>query len=212
MSTRIDVLFYSMYGHIWQLAEAIAEGVSAVEGAEARLLQVPELVPDDVLAESGAAAARQQFAHVPVAEVDHLVDADAIVVGTPTRYGGMCSQMRSFWDQTGALWMSGKLIGKVGGAFTSTATQHGGQETTIRDVHTMLLHHGLVIAGIPYSAEGLTQLDTIGGGSPYGASTIAGGSGQRQPSAVELELARFQGRHAATLARALARGRAVPDR
>ena len=201
---KVKVIFYSMYGHIYTMAEAVAEGAREVEGAEVELLQVSELVPDDVLQKSGAKKARQAFAHIPVAKVDDLVDADAIIFGIPTRYGNMCAQMRNFLDQTGALWAKGALIGKVGSVFVSSATQHGGQETTIITSYITLLHLGMVIVGLPYSETRQFTLDEISGGSPYGASTITGGDGSRRPSENELAMARFQGRHVATIAKKLA--------
>lgn len=204
MTCKIQVVFYSMYGHVYKMAEAVAAGAREVDGAEVALLQVPELVPDAVLEKSGAKAARAAFAHVPVAEPDKLADADAILFGTPTRFGNMCAQMRNFLDQTGGLWFSGKLIGKVGSVFTSTATQHGGQETTITSFHTTLLHHGMVIVGLPYSESRQMTMDEITGGSPYGASTIAKGDGSRRPSENELAMARFQGGHVAKIATKLA--------
>ncbi|MBM3804341.1 MAG: NAD(P)H:quinone oxidoreductase [Acidimicrobiia bacterium] len=198
------VIFYSMYGHIYKLAEAVAAGAREVEGAQAELFQVAELVPESALERTGAKAARQAFAHIPEAKVEQLTEADAILFGTPTRFGNMCAQMRNFLDQTGRLWAKGGLIGKVGSVFTSTATQHGGQETTIVSFHTTLLHHGMVIVGVPYSEPGLSTLKEITGGSPYGAGTLTGGDGSRQPSENELAIARFQGRHATQIAKKLA--------
>jgi len=206
MNTRIQVVFYSMYGHIYQLARAVAAGASGVEGAEVKLLQVPELMPEEALAKSGASQARASFADIPLAEPAQLADADAIIFGTPTRFGNMCAQMRNFLDQTGGLWMKGALVGKVGSVFTSTATQHGGQETTITSFHTTLLHHGMIVVGVPYSEPRLMNMSEITGGSPYGASTLAGPDGKRQPSENELAIARFQGRHVAEIARRLQRG------
>jgi len=193
-----------MFGHIYKLAEAVAEGAREVEGAEVELLQVAELVPDDVLEKSGAKKAREVFAHIPTANPSDLEDADAIIFGTPTRFGNMCAQMRNFLDQTGGLWAQGALIGKVGSAFTSTGTQHGGQETTLTSFHTTLLHHGMVIVGLPYSEARQMTLDEVTGGSPYGATTIAGTDGSRMPSENELAMARFQGRHVADIAARLA--------
>ena len=204
MATKVQVVFYSMYGHLYKMAEAVAAGAREVQGAEVSLYQVPELVPDDVLAKSGAKAARQAFAHVPVIQVDQLAEADAIVFGAPTRFGNMAAQMRNFLDQTGGLWMKGALVGKVGSVFTSTATQHGGQETTITSFHSTLLHHGMIIVGVPYSERRLLTMSEITGGGPYGAGTLAGGDGKRQPSENELAIARFQGRHVAGLAKKLA--------
>jgi NAD(P)H dehydrogenase (quinone) len=207
MATKIQVVFYSMYGHIYKMAEAIAAGAREAADTEVSVYQVAELTPDDVLEKSGAKAARAAFAHIPFATPDQLADADAIIFGAPTRYGNMCAQMRNFLDQTGGLWMKGALIGKIGSVFTSSATQHGGQETTITSFHTTLLHQGMIIVGVPYSEQRQMKLDEITGGSPYGASTITGGDGSRQPSANELAIARFQGRHVATLAGQLKRGR-----
>jgi len=201
---KIKIVFYSMYGHIYRMAEAVAAGAREVEGVEVELRQVPELVPEAALEKSGAGQARAAFAHIPVAKPDDLADADAVIFGTPTRFGNMCAQMRNFLDQTGALWAKGALIGKVGSVFTSSATQHGGQETTIVSTHYTLLHHGMVIVGMPYSETRQNTMEEITGGSPYGASTIAGGDGRRLPSENELAMARFQGRHVATIARKLA--------
>ena len=194
--TKVLVLYYSTYGHVETLANAIAEGARSVPGVEAAVKRAPELMPDEVA--KAAHAKLDQTA--PIAAPDELADYDAVIVGTPTRYGRMASQMSNFLDQTGGLWMRGALVGKVGGAFTSTATQHGGQETTLFSIITTLLHHGMVIVGLPYSAQGQMRIDEITGGSPYGATTVAGGDGARQPSANELELARFQGRHTAEIA------------
>lgn len=200
---KIQVVFYSMYGHIFTMAEAIAAGAREVPGAEVSVLQVPELVPDAALERTGATAARQRFAHIPIAEPRQLAEADAIIFGTPTRFGNMAAQMRNFLDQTGGLWAKGALIGKVGSVFTSTGTQHGGQETTITSFHTTLLHHGMIIVGVPYSCQALVNMNEITGGTPYGASTLAGADGSRSPSANELEIARFQGRHVAEITRKL---------
>lgn len=203
---KVKIVFYSMYGHIYKMAGAVADGVREVEGATVELLQVSELVPDAVLERSGAKKARQAFAHVSLARPDDLVDADAIIFGAPTRYGNMCAQMRNFLDQTGALWAQNALVGKVGSVFTSSATQHGGQETTITSFHTTLLHHGMIIVGLPYCETRQMTMAEITGGSPYGASTIAGGDGSRQPSENELAMARFQGRHVARIAKRLGGG------
>lgn len=200
MNTRIQVVFYSMYGHVYRMAEAVVAGARQVEGAEVTLYQVPELVPEDVLESSGASAARQAFAHVPLAEPDRLAEADGILFGTPTRFGNMAAQMRNFLDQTGGLWAKGALVGKVGSVFTSTATQHGGQETTITSFHSTLLHHGMIVVGVPYSEPRLVKMDEITGGTPYGASTLAAPDGSRQPTENELAIARFQGRHVAEIA------------
>jgi NAD(P)H dehydrogenase (quinone) len=201
---KVKIVFYSMYGHVYRMAVAVAEGAGEVEGVEAEVLQVPELVPDDVLEKSGAKRAREAFAHIPVAKPDDLADADAVIFGIPTRFGNMCAQMRNFLDQTGGLWQQNALVGKVGSVFTSTATQHGGQETTIICSYITLLHHGMVIVGLPYTETRQFVLDEVTGGSPYGASTIAAGDGSRMPSENELAMARFQGRHVATIAKKLA--------
>ena len=202
---KVKVIFYSMYGHVYRMAEAVAEGAREVQDAEVSLLQIPELMPDEILERSGAKQARAAFAHVPVAKPDDLADGDALIFGTPTRFGNMCAQMRNFLDQTGGLWAKNALVGKVGSVFTSTATQHGGQETTLTSFHTTLLHHGMVVVGVPYSEARQNTLDEISGGSPYGASTIAAADGSRMPSENELAIARFQGRHVATIAARLAR-------
>jgi len=203
MKTKIQVVFYSMYGHVCRLAEEEAAGARTVPDCEVELYQVPELLSDDVLNKMGAKAARAGFAHVPVITPERLAEADAIIFGTPTRFGNMCAQMRSFLDQTGGLWMKGALVGKVGSVFISTATQHGGQETTITSFHSNLLHHGMIIVGVPYAESRLMNMTEITGGTPYGASTLAGADGSRQPSANELAIARFQGKHVATIARKL---------
>ena len=204
---NIQVVFYSMYGHVYRLAEAVAAGASGVDGADVKLLQVSELVPDDVLQKSGAKAARKAFAHVSVAKVEDLAKADALIFGSPTRYGMMCAQMRNFLDQTGGLWMRGALVGKVASVFASTASQHGGQETTITSFYPTLLHLGMVIVGVPYAEARLLDMKEISGGTPYGATTMAGLDGSRQPSENELQIARYQGRHVAEIAKALLRGR-----
>ena len=199
---KVLVLYYSMYGHVETLAEAEAEGVQSVEGTEVLIKRVPELVPEDVLRRAGAKLDQS----APIATVDELSDYDAILFGTPTRFGNMCSQMRNFLDQTGRLWLAGGLIGKVGSVFTSTASQHGGQETTITSFHTTLLHHGMIVVGVPYSSGELVNMDEITGGSPYGATTLAGADGSRRPSQNELTIARFQGAHVAKIAKKLATG------
>ena len=207
MATRIQIVFYSMYGHIYRMAEAVAAGAREVPGAEVGLFQVPELVPEAALERSGAMKAREAFAHVPIATVNQLPDADAIIFGTPTRFGNMSAQMRNFLDQTGGLWAHHALVGKVGSVFASTGTQHGGQETTITSFHSTLLHLGMIIVGVPYSAAGLAHMGEISGGGPYGATTLAGSDGSRQPSRNELEVAQFQGRHVADIARRLTQPR-----
>jgi len=200
MSVKVQVIFYSMYGHVYKMAEAVVEGAKQVPGAEVSLYQVAELVPDDVLEKHGAKAARASFAKIPVAKVEQLPEADAIIFGTPTRFGNMAAQMRNFLDQTGPLWMKGALVGKVGSVFASTATQHGGQETTITSFHSTLLHHGMIVVGVPYSESGLMHMGEISGGTPYGATTLAGTDGSRQPSDNELKIARYQGKHVAEIA------------
>jgi NAD(P)H dehydrogenase (quinone) len=202
---KVLVVFYSMYGHIYKMAEAVAEGVKQVDGAQVELRRVPETLTDDILAKMGALEAQKAFAHVPVCSVDELPSADAIIFGTPTRFGNMCGQMRQFLDATGQLWSKGSLVGKVGSVFASSATQHGGQESTILSFHITLLHQGFVVVGLPYAFQGQMRIDEITGGSPYGASTIAGGDGSRLPSENELEAARFQGRHVADIAAKLSR-------
>jgi NAD(P)H dehydrogenase (quinone) len=202
---KVLVVFYSTYGHIYRMAEAIAEGVKGVDGAEVELRRVPETLPDEVLEAMGALEAQKAFAHIPVATVDDLASADAIIFGTPTRFGNMAGQMRQFLDATGQLWVQGALVGKVGSVFASSATQHGGQESTILSFHTTLLHQGMVIVGLPYTFQGQMGVDEIKGGSPYGASTIAGSQGERMPSENELTAARFQGKHVATIAAKLAK-------
>ncbi len=201
---KVLILFYSTYGHVHKMAEAVAEGVAEVGGAEAVLRRVPETLPPDVLEKMGAVEAQKSMDHVPVATVDELAAADAVIFGTPTRFGNMCGQMRQFLDATGQLWAQGALVGKVGSVFTCSATQHGGQESTILSFHISLLHHGFVIVGLPYAYQGQMRTDEITGGSPYGASTIAGGSGERMPSDNELDAARFQGKHVAQIASKLA--------
>jgi NAD(P)H dehydrogenase (quinone) len=198
--TKVLVLYYSTYGHLEIMANAVAEGVKAVAGASVEVKRVPELVPADVAKSSGFKLDQK----APVATVDELPNYDAIIFGAPTRFGVAASQMRNFLDQTGGLWMKGALIGKVGSVFTSTATQHGGQESTILSLHTTLLHQGMVIVGLPYSCAAQMTLKEITGGSPYGASTIAGGDGSRMPSENELGMAKFQGEHVAKIAKKLA--------
>jgi NAD(P)H dehydrogenase (quinone) len=198
--TKVLVLYYSSYGHIEAMAEAVAEGAASVAGTEVFVKRVPELVPETVAAASGMKVDQQ----APIATPDELADYDAIIFGTPTRFGNMAAQMRNFLDQTGGLWFTKALVGKVGSVFVSTASQHGGQETTITSFHTTLLHHGMVIVGLPYTFEGNAEMGEISGGTPYGASTLAGNDGSRMPSANELAGARFQGAHVATIAGKLA--------
>ena len=194
--SKVLVLYYSMYGHIETMANAVAEGARGVAGTEVSVKRVPELMPEEVARKAGAKLDQA----APIAAVSELPDYDAIIFGTPTRFGNMCAQMRNFLDQTGGLWAKGALIGKVGSVFTSTGTQHGGQETTITSVHSTLLHLGMVIVGVPYSCQELTNMNEITGGSPYGAGTLAGGDGKRQPTENELKIARFQGDHVARIA------------
>ncbi|MCX5834522.1 MAG: NAD(P)H:quinone oxidoreductase [Deltaproteobacteria bacterium] len=197
---KVLIVYYSMYGHIHRMAEAVAEGVGEVPGAEAVLRRVPETLQEDVLKKMGALEAQKAMAQIPVCTVDELAQADAVIFGAPTRFGNMCGQMRQFLDATGGLWAKGALVGKAGSVFTSSGTQHGGQESTILSFHITLLHQGMVIVGLPYSFVGQTRIDEITGGSPYGASTIVGGKGERMPSENELAGARYQGRHVATIA------------
>jgi NAD(P)H dehydrogenase (quinone) len=196
---KVKVIFYSMYGHTYRLAEAIAEGAREIQSAEVELLQVPELVPAEILEKSGARKARDTFSHIHFAKPADLVSADAIIFGTPTRFGNMCAQMRNFLDQTGGLWAQNAFVGKVGSAFTSSSTQHGGQETTLITFYITLLHLGMIIVGLPYSETRQTTMSEITGGSPYGSSSVSGASGSRMPSENELAMARFQGRHVATI-------------
>jgi NAD(P)H dehydrogenase (quinone) len=199
--TKVLVLYYSSYGHIETMAQAVAEGVREA-GADAVIKRVPELVPEAV----ARASHYKMDQPAPVATPGELADYDAIIVGVGTRYGRMASQMANFWDQTGGLWAKGALVGKVGAGFTSTASQHGGQETTLMAIHTMFFHQGMVAVGLPYSFGGQLTLDEVTGGTPYGASTIAGGDGSRQVSENEKAGARFMGRHVAGIAAKLAAG------
>ena len=204
MSTKIKVIFHSLYGHVYQLAEAVAEGARSVPGTEVELLQVAETLPDSVLEKMGCLGAKKTFAHIPVADPRTLAEADGLLFGTGTRYGSASAQMQAFFDATGGLWMKGALVGKPGGAFVSTGTQHGGQETTLVNMHTFFLHQGMVVVGVPYAAQELTNMNEITGGSPYGAGTLAGADGSRQPTANELAIARYQGKHTAQVAAKLA--------
>ncbi len=201
---KILIVYYSMYGHIHKMAEAIAEGAREVNGGEVTLRRVPETLSEEVLTKMGALDAQKSFSHIPVCTVDELAQADAIIFGTPTRFGNMCGQMRQFLDATGQLWAEGALVGKVGSVFASSATQHGGQESTILSFHITLLHQGFVVVGLPYTFQGQMRIDEITGGSPYGATTVTGGQGERMPSENELDAARFQGKHVATLTKKLA--------
>jgi NAD(P)H dehydrogenase (quinone) len=203
MPARISIIFYSMYGHVYRLARAVEEGAKGA-GAEVKLCQVRETLADEILQKMGALGAKKEWENLPIATNDDLKNADAIILGTGTRYGASTAQMQSFLDATGSLWSGGALIGKLGSAFTSTASQHGGQETTLVHLHTFFLHQGMAVCGVPYAAKELLNLEEITGGTPYGASTIAGPRGERQPTANELAIARFQGKHVATLATKLA--------
>jgi NAD(P)H dehydrogenase (quinone) len=202
---KVLIVYYSLYGHVHRMAEAVAAGAREVDGAEVELRRVPETLPEDVLAKMGALDAQKSMALVPVATVDELATADAVIFGTPTRFGNMCAQMRAFLDRTGPLWMKGALIGKVGSVFASTASQHGGQETTLTSFHTTLFHLGMVVVGVPYSEPCLLNMKEITGGTPYGATTLADGDGSRQPSENELAIAHYQGRHVAEIALRLSR-------
>ena len=201
--SKVLVVYYSMYGHVHHMAQAVAEGVREVPGSEVIVKRVPETLPAEVLAKMGALEAQKSMAHIPVAQVSDLESADAIIFGTPTRFGNMCAQMRQFLDATGQLWMKGALVGKVGSVFASSATQHGGQESTLLSFQISLLHHGMVIVGLPYSFGGQMSNGEVTGGSPYGATTIAGTQGERTPSDNELAGARFQGAHVAKIAQKL---------
>jgi NAD(P)H dehydrogenase (quinone) len=196
---KILVLYYSTWGHVETMANAVAEGARGVAGCSVDVKRVPETMPEQTLAAIHAKVDQS----APIAKPEDLAGYDAIVFGTPTRFGNMCGQMRNFLDQTGSLWAQGKLVGKIGSVFASTGTQHGGQETTITSFHTTLLHHGMIIVGVPYSCKGLVNMDEISGGTPYGATTLAKSDGSRQPSANELDIARFQGRHVAEIANKL---------
>ena len=198
---RVLIVYYSLYGHVYRLADAVAEGVKKVDNTEAKLRRVPETLPGDVLEKMGAVEAQKKQAGVPICNVDELADAEAIIFGTPTRFGNMCGQMRNFLDATGQLWANGTLVGKVGSVITSSNTQHGGQESTILSFYNTLLHHGMIIVGLPYSFQGQMAMNEITGCSPYGASTIAGADGSRFPSDNELEGARYQGEHVAKIAK-----------
>ncbi len=201
---KVLIVFYSLYGHIYKMAQAVAEGAREA-GAQVEIKRVPETLSEDILAKMGALEAQKSMAAVPVCSVEDLAGADAIIFGTPTRFGNMIGQMRQFLDATGQLWAKGALVGKVGSVFTSSATQHGGQESTILSFHITLLHQGMVVVGLPYSFTGQTRMDEITGGSPYGASTITGPQGERMPSENELAAARYQGKHVAQIAAKLSK-------
>ncbi len=203
MATSIQVIFYSTYGHVYKLAEAVVDGARSIADTDVQLLRVAETLSEEILGKMNAIEAQKAFAHVPVARPEKLPEADGIILGSPTRFGNVTAQMRAFLDATGDSWVSGKLIGKVGSGFTSTASQHGGQETTLLTLSTFFFHQGMLIAGVPYSSKGLLTLEEMSGGTPYGASTIAGAKGERWPSQNELEIARAQGRHVARAAKAM---------
>jgi NAD(P)H dehydrogenase (quinone) len=200
MAVKVQVIFYSTYGHLWKMAEAVAEGARSVAGAQVDVYQVPETLPESVLEKMGAVAAKKAFAHVPIADPKRLAEADAILFGSPTRFGSATAQMQAFFDATGIHWGTGALIGKVGSVFTSTASQHGGQETTLISMMTFLFHQGMVVSGVPYSTQELLHMGDLTGGTPYGASTIVGPKGERMPSNNELAIARAQGKHATQIA------------
>jgi NAD(P)H dehydrogenase (quinone) len=202
---RVHIVFYSMYGHIFKMAQAVAEGVNQLPGAEAQLFRIAETLPDEVLVKMGALEARKAWAHLPVADPKKLGEADAVIIGTPTRFGASAAQVQAFLDATGQLWMQHALMGKVGSAFTSTATQHGGQETTLVHLHTFFLHQGMLVAGLPFACPNINTIDELSGGTPYGASTVTGGRGTRMPSENELAAARYQGKFVAEMATKLAR-------
>jgi NAD(P)H dehydrogenase (quinone) len=202
---KVFIVYYSMYGHIHRMAEAVRGGAREVSGADVSMYRVPETLPEEVLKKMGALEAQKSMAHIPICKVEDLATADAIIFGSPTRFGNMCGQMRQFLDGTGGLWAKGALVGKVGSVFTSSATQHGGQESTILSFHTNLLHHGMIVVGLPYAFAGQMRIDEVTGGSPYGASTIAGGQGERMPSENELNAARYQGKHVAEITSKLIR-------
>jgi NAD(P)H dehydrogenase (quinone) len=205
MSVRVKVIFYSLYGHVFRMADAVAAGAREVAGAEVELLQVAETLPTDVIAKMGATDAKKPFAHVPIADPRKLAEADAIIFGTGTRFGSATAQMQAFFDATGPLWSSGALVGKVGSVFTSSASQHGGQETTLMSMMTFLFHQGMIVAGVPYAEQRLLHMGEITGGTPYGASTITNAKGERMPTDNELGIATYQGRHVAQIAARLNR-------
>ena len=199
MATKVQIIFYSLYGHVWKLAEAIAEGARQVPGAEVTVYQVAETLPPDIIAKMGATEAKKAFAHIPVADPKQLADADVLIFGTGTRYGSATAQLQTFFDSTGSLWQKGALVGKVGGVFAATASQHGGQETTLISLQTFLFHQGLAVVGVPYAAKELLDISQVSGGTPYGSTTITNADGSRMPSENELAIARFQGKHTATI-------------
>lgn len=207
MGAKVQIIFYSMYGHIYKLAEAVAAGARETNGAEVELFQIAETLPMSILEKMGAVDGKKEFQHVPTADYKNLVNADAIILGTGTRFGNSTAQMQTFIDATGSHWNAGALIGKVGSAFTSTASQHGGQETTLLGLHRFFYHQGMLVSGVPYAAQELLNMNEITGGSPYGAGTITGAKGERMPSSNELAIAKFQGRHVSEIASRLKAGR-----
>lgn len=207
MSIKVQIIFYSMYGHIYRMAEAVAQGVKTVKDVHVDIYRVPELVPEEILEKSGAKEAQKVYSHIPIISSQKMTEADAYIFGTPTRFGNMCSQMRNFLDQLGGLWVKNAFVNKVGSVFTSTGSQHGGQETTITSFHTTLLHLGMIIVGVPYAEKRLTDMNEISGGTPYGSSTLAGNDNKRFPSENELAIAHYQGKHVAQITRDLIYGR-----
>ena len=207
MTINLQIVFYSMYGHIYKMTEAVAEGAQQVADVNVEIFRVPELIPEEILIKSGAQEAQKKFAHIPIIKPEKFASADCYIFGTPTRFGNMCAQMRNFLDQLGGLWAKNTFVGKVGSVYTSSGTQHGGQETTITSFHTTLFHLGMIVVGLPYSEKRQQTMEEISGGSPYGASTIAG-DGKRMPSENELAMAKFQGKHVAEVALALKKGKA----
>jgi NAD(P)H dehydrogenase (quinone) len=200
---KVNIIFYSMYGHIYKMAEVEAQGAKEVPGTEVKIYRIPETLPENILVQSGAKDAQKIFSHLPIATLDSLTEADAIIFGTPTRFGMMAAQMRQFLDTTGPLWAKGSLVGKIGSVFTSSSTQHGGQESTILSFHTTLLHHGMIIVGVPFTEPNLSDSSNIHGGTPYGASAIIPQDDENRPNSIELDIARSQGKRVAELAKKL---------
>jgi NAD(P)H:quinone oxidoreductase type IV len=206
MPVKVQIIFYSMYGHIYRMAEAVVQGVKEITDVDVELFRVPEIMPEAMLEKSGAKSAQKHFEHIPLITPEQMIDTDAYIFGTPTRFGNMCAQMRNYLDALGGLWARNALVDKIGSVFTSSASQHGGQETTITSFHTTLFHLGMIVVGVPYTEKRLTTMDEISGGTPYGASTLAGIDGKRMPSENELAIARYQGRHVAEITRSLKLG------
>ncbi|ABX31971.1 flavoprotein WrbA [Petrotoga mobilis SJ95] len=200
---KVNIIFYSMYGHIYRMAEAEAQGAKEVPGTDVKIYKVPETIPEDILIKSGAKKVQETFRHIPIATLDSLTEADAIIFGSPTRFGMMAAQMRQFLDTTGPLWAGGSLVGKIGSVFTASSTQHGGQESTILSFHTTLLHHGMIIVGVPFTEPNLSDSSNIHGGTPYGASAIIPQDDENRPNSIELDIARIQGKRVAELAKKL---------